>query len=66
MWVYSKDLMIDSICSLMFIGYVCSKLNVLLSILNVVLFVDVMNKTFIFVKFDDRSLLYNYNNPWNS
>ncbi len=25
-----------------------------------------MNKTFIFVKFDDRSLLYNYKNPWNS
>lgn len=35
-------------------------------ILNVVLFVDVMNKTFIFVKFDDMSLLCNYNNPYNS
>jgi hypothetical protein len=35
-----------------------------LSTLSVILFVDVMNKVLVFIKFDDRFLLYNHNNPW--
>jgi hypothetical protein len=32
--------------------------------LSVILFVDVMNKVLVFIKFDDRFFLYNHNNPW--
>ncbi len=34
------------------------------SILNVALHVDVINNALIFVKFNDRSLLYSCNKPW--
>jgi hypothetical protein len=40
-----------------------NKCHIKPSILNVILSMDPMSKTLIFVKYEDMSLLYKYNDP---
>jgi len=66
MWVSLYDLMIDSIYLLMFCWTCMFKVKCIIwfSIVNSTSPIDAMSKDFLFVKFNDRFLLYNCNNPW--
>jgi len=41
-----------------------NKCHIKPSILNAILSMDPMSKTLIFVKYENKFLLYKYNNPW--